>query len=178
MVNGRVRAVNGRSLVSAAAAAMALALPGCEYFDKSPSAPVASPSPTMAAIDIAVAPDPLKVLWVCPLADTYCYGSLDSTVTVSETAGVGGKVDSVDFTARDAVLGLALTTLHLSADDIKAKAGTNRIEPMGKLAVRPIIEGYPVKKDLPRPTLNIDIAVQVTDDKGNVVNKTKRVPVT
>ena len=88
---------------------------------------------------------------MCPIADTYCFGSLDSTVTVTETAGVGGRVDNVDFTVRDALLGIELTTLHLSTEDIKAKAGTNRIEPMGKLAVRPIVEGYPVKKDIPRP---------------------------
>jgi hypothetical protein len=160
-----------------AAAALALALPACEYFDKGPTTPAPSPSPTTAKLDIAVAPDPLKILWACPVSDTYCYGSLDSTVTVSETAGVGGRVDSVDFIARDSVLGIELTTLHLSSDDIKAKAGTNRIEASGKLAVRPIIEGYPWKKDVPRPSINIDVAVQVTDDKGNVVKQTKRVPV-
>ena len=49
---------------------------------------------------------------------------------------------------------------------------------MGKLAVRPIVEGYPVRNNIPRPSLNIDISVQVTDDKGNVVKPTKRVPVT
>ena len=160
-----------------AAVAIAMALPACEYFDKGPTTPAASPSPGTAALSISVSPDPLKILWVCPIADTYCFGSLDSTVTVTETAGVGGRVDNVDFTVRDAVLGIELTTLHLSSEDIKAKAGTNRIEPMGKLAVRPIVEGYPVKKDIPRPSLNIDISVQVTDDKNNVVRQTKRVPV-
>jgi hypothetical protein len=160
-----------------AAVAIAAALPACEYFDKGPTTPAASPSPGTAVLSIAVAPDPLKILWVCPIADTYCYGSLDSTVTVTETAGVGGRVDNVDFTVRDALLGIELTTLHLSSEDIKAKAGTNRIEAMGKLAVRPIVEGYPVKKDIPRPSLNIDISVQVTDDKNNVVKATKRVPV-
>ncbi|HYU43943.1 MAG TPA: hypothetical protein VEQ84_17490 [Vicinamibacteria bacterium] len=160
-----------------AAVAIAAALPACEYFDKGPTTPAASPSPGTAALSIAVAPDPLKILWVCPIADTYCYGSLDSTVTVTETAGVGGRVDNVDFTVRDALLGIELTTLHLSSEDIKAKVGTNRIEAMGKLAVRPIVEGYPIKKDIPRPSLNIDISVQVTDDKNNVVKTTKRVPV-
>jgi hypothetical protein len=159
------------------AVAIALALPACEYFDKGPTTPAASPSPGTAALSITVAPDPLKILWVCPIADTYCFGSLDSTVTVNETAGVGGRVDSVDFVVRDSVLGMELTKIQLSSDEVKAKAGTNRIEPMGKLSVRPIIEGYPVKKDVPRPSLNIDITVQVTDDKQNVVKTTKRVPV-
>lgn len=168
-----------RRWVAPAAAVLILAavvLPSCEYLDK-PSTPAASPSPAGAALDIAVAPDPLRVLWVCPVGDANCYGSLDTTVTITETAGVGGRLDSVDFTARDAVLGVSLTTLHLSADDIKAKAGTSRIEAMGKLAVRPIIEGYPVRANVPRPQINIDISVQMTDDKGNVVTKTKRVPV-
>ena len=160
-----------------AAVAIAMALPACEYFDKGPTTPAASPSPGTAALSITVAPDPLKILWVCPIADTYCFGSLDSTVTVSETAGVGGRVDNVDFVVRDSVLGVELTKIQLSSDEIKAKAGTNRIEPLGKLSVRPIIEGYPVKKDIPRPSLNIDITVQVTDDKQNVVKATKRVPV-
>jgi hypothetical protein len=160
-----------------AAVAIATALPACEYFNKGPTTPAPSPSPGTAVLAITVAPDPLKILWVCPVSDTYCYGSLDSTVTVTETAGVGGRVDNVDFTVRDALLGIELTTLHLSSEDIKAKAGTNRIEAMGKLAVRPIVEGYPVKKAIPRPSLNIDVSVQVTDDKNNVVKQTKRVPV-
>jgi hypothetical protein len=159
------------------AIAIAIALPACEYFNKGPTTPAPSPSPGTAALSISVAPDPLKVLWVCPIADTYCFGSLDSTVTVTETAGVGGRVDDVDFIVRDSVLGVELTKIHLSSDEVKAKAGTNRIEAMGKLAVRPIIEGYPLKKDIPRPSLNIDISVQLTDDKNNVVKTTKRVPV-
>jgi hypothetical protein len=152
--------------------------PGCQYFEKTPSTPTPSPSPTSAALTITVAPDPLKILWVCPAVDTNCYGSLDSTVTVSETAGVGGRVDSVDFVVRDATLGIALTQLSLSADEIKTRAGSNRLEAMGKLAVRPIVEGYPLAKTTPRPQIAIDVSVQVTDDKGNVVKQTKRVPVT
>src|SRR5260370_6811188 len=69
----------------------ATGLPACEYFDKGPTTPAASPSPGTGALSIAVAPDPLKILWVCPIADTYCYGSLDSTVTVTETAGGGRR---------------------------------------------------------------------------------------
>jgi len=156
---------------------MSAALSGCQYFERSPSAP-ASPSPASAALAITVAPDPLKILWVCPAVDTNCYGSLDSTVTIAETGGVGGRVDSVDFVVRDAVLGIALTQLNLSADDIKTRAGSNRLEAMGKLAVRPIVEGYPLPKTTPRPQIAIDVSVQVTDDKGNVVKQTKRVPVT
>jgi hypothetical protein len=167
-----------RVLLLAGAAAAVLALPACEYLKKDPTTPTASPSPAAAALAIGVAPDPLKILWVCPVSDTYCYGSLDSTVTVTETAGVGARLDNVDFTVRDSVLGIALTTLHLSGADVRAKAGTDRIDAMGKLAVRPIVEGYPVRNNVPRPSIVIDIAVQATDDLGHVVSQTKRVPVT
>ena len=158
---------------------LAAVSPACQFFERTPSSPASpSPSPTSAALTITVAPDPLKILWVCPAVDTNCYGSLDNTVTVSETAGVGGRVDSVDFVVRDATLGIALTQLSLSADEIKTRAGSNRLEAMGKLAVRPIVEGYPLAKTTPRPQIAIDVSVQVTDDKGNVVKQTKRVPVT
>jgi hypothetical protein len=156
--------------------AAAVAAAGCEFLDKGTD-PRPSPSPTTAVLDIAIAPDPLKILWVCPAVDTNCYGSLDSTVTVSETAGVGGRLDSVEFTVRDSVLGVQLTQLRLTSDEIRTRAGTNRLEANGKLAVRPIVEGYPVRNNIPRPTVNVDVAVQMTDDKGNVVSKTKRVPV-
>src|SRR3954467_13373207 len=107
-----------RPFVALSALVLAAVLPGCEYFEKGPTTPAASPSPGTAALSISVAPDPLKILWVCPASDTSCYGSLDSTVTVTETAGVGSRVDSVDFTARESLLGTELTTLHLSSEDI------------------------------------------------------------
>src|SRR5258705_490852 len=81
-----------------AAAALALALPACEYFDKGPTTPAPSPSPATAALSIAVAPDPLKILWVCPIADTYCFGSLDSTGTVT------GRAIPVSLSVRLAIL--------------------------------------------------------------------------
>jgi hypothetical protein len=167
-----------RAVVVLLALAASWAAPGCEFFDKSPTKPAASPSPTTAALTITVAPDPLKILWVCPAVDTNCYGSLDSVITVSETAGVGGRVDKVDFVVRDATLNVVLTQLSLSSADIQSRAGTNRIGPMGQLAVRPIVEGYPLPKNVPRPTIAIDVSVQVTDDQGHVVTQTKRVPVT
>ncbi len=164
-----------RAALPAAVALAALA--GCEYFDKT-SNPTPSPSPGTAALALTVAPDPLRVLWVCPPADTNCYGSLDATVTITETAGVGGRVDSVDFVVKDAILGLTLTSLHLSGADIKDKGGTDRIDPLGKLSVRPIVEGYPWPASRPRPQIAIDVTVQLTDDNGHAVTATKRVPVT
>lgn len=144
----------------------------CERVDR--SGPV---GPSQAALEITIVPDPLRILWVCPAGDVNCYGSLDPTVTIAETAGIGGVLDSVEFIARDPVLGVPLTTLRLTAADLQARAGTNRLPPMGRFAVRPIIEGYPVPSRLPRPTLEAEVVVQMTDDRGNAIRQTKRVPV-
>jgi hypothetical protein len=149
-----------------------LLVPGC-HIDRSGPA-----GPSQAALDISVAPDPLRILWVCPPADVNCYGTLDAVVTIAETAGVGGRLESIEFVVRDTVLGQPVGTLRLSAAEIQARAGTDRLQPMGRLAVRPIIEGYPVRANLPRPSLAADVDVRMTDDKGNAVQQTRRFPIT
>jgi hypothetical protein len=145
----------------------------CEHVDRTGPA-----GPTEAALDILIAPDPLRALWVCPPGDTNCYGSLDATVTITETAGVGGRLDAIEFVLRDRVLGVTVGTLSLSSADIAARAGSDRLQPMGRVAVRPIIEGYPVPANVPRPQLEAQVAAQLTDDRGNVVRHARTVPVT
>jgi hypothetical protein len=145
----------------------------CQHVDRSGPA-----GPTQAALDIQVAPDPLRALWVCPPGDARCYGSLDATVTIIETAGLGGRLDAIEFVLRDRVAGVAVGTLNLTPADIASRAGSDRLQAMGRLAVRPIIEGYPVPADMPRPQLEVQVAAQLTDDRGNVVRHARTVPVT
>jgi hypothetical protein len=156
------------------AAVTLLAAAACQHVNHSEQ-PAA---PTRAALEIAIAPDPLRILWVCPPGDPSCYGTLDAVVTIVETAGVGGRLDSIEFVARERTSGAAIGTLRLSSAEIQARAGTDRLGPMGRVAVRPIIEGYPVSAAVPRPQLDADVAVQLTDDQGNVVQQSRRVPIT
>jgi hypothetical protein len=165
---GKMRPSPAAALVAALLGAF-----GCEHVDRSAPA-----GPTQAALEILIAPDPLRILWVCPPADVNCYGTLDAIVTIAETAGVGGRLDSIEFVARDTVLGVAVGTLRLTSPDIQARAGTDRLAPMGRLAVRPVIEGYPVRAGVPRPTLEAEVVVQLTDDQGHVVRQTRRAPIT
>ena len=146
----------------------------CDFLDSTEE----PETPARAALEITIAPDPLRVLWVCPPGDPRCYGTLDAVVTIEETAGVGGRLDSIEFVARERVSGTAIGTLRLTSADIQARTGTDRLAPHGRLGVRPVVEGYPVPAGAPRPLLDADVAVQMTDDQGNVVQQSRRVPIT
>jgi hypothetical protein len=162
-----------KSHAALAVLALLAAGPACQHIDRTTPT-----GPTEAAIDIAIAPEPLRILWVCPPGDTNCYGTLDAVVTISETAGIGGRLGSIDFVARDTTLNVAVGTLHLGSAEIQARAGSDRLGPMGRLAVRPVIEGYPVRAGAPRPALAAQVTVQMTDDRGNQVQQSKTVPIT
>ena len=131
--------------------------------------------PTLSVITLTVAPDPLRLLVTCPPGDTNCFGSLDATVTINEGGGLGGRVEFVDVTVYDVVLARNQSQIRLDAAYLRANAGTDRIEGNGRLALRPLIQGYPFPVGH-QPTLEFVIAVRFVDDRGNVVETTRRVP--
>lgn len=165
-------------MVRGAARALALAglvlCAGCTF--DSPVAP-RTPTPSAGALDIVVSPDPLRILWVCPSGQAHCFGSLDSILTLNETAGVGVRIDKLDMVARESITSAMVGELHFTGAELASRAGTNRVEARGSLAVRPIVQGWAYPASLPKPTLNVDIAVEGTDDQGHAVRQTKRVPV-
>ena len=67
--------------------------------------------------------------------------------------------------------------IRLDAVYLRANAGTDRIEANGRLALRPVIEGYPYPVGQ-QPQLEFVIAVRFIDDRGNVVEQSRRVPLT
>ena len=77
---------------------LSLGLAACEE-----RTPVAS----SAAVSITVTPTPVPVRLACPELvpglppPPNCFLSLDPTVTIAETAGVGGRMDSLEVTVRD-----------------------------------------------------------------------------
>jgi hypothetical protein len=153
-----------------------LALAAC-LFDSSEE-PAPEPAAQSAALEIVVAPEPLRILWACPAGLAFCYGSLDSTLTIRETAGVGVRLDKLDMVARESVTSSKVGELHFTGAEIAARVGTQRVEPGGSLAMRPVVEGWAYPADLPRPTLNVEIVVEGSDDRGNAIRQTKTVPVT
>lgn len=131
--------------------------------------------PTLAVIAVTVAPDPLRLLVTCPAGNTNCFGSLDATVTVQESGGLGGRVEYVDVTVYNIIHARNDSHIRLGADYLKASAGTDRIEANGRLALRPTISGYPFPVGQ-SPQLEFILDVRFVDDRGNVVDTNRRVP--
>ena len=131
--------------------------------------------PTLSVITLTVAPDPLRLLVTCPPGNTNCFGSLDATVAINEGGGLGGRVEFVDVTVYDVILARNQSQIRLDPAYLRANAGTDRIEANGHLALRPVIQGYPFPVGH-QPTLEFVIAVRFVDDRGNVVETNRRVP--
>ena len=158
-----------RALAAALAIIAAAASTGCHinYVD-----PI---QPTLAVITVTVAPDPLRLLVTCPPGNTNCFGSLDATVTIAESGGLGGRVEYVDVTIYNVIFARNDSQVRLDPVWLRANAGTDRIEANGRMALRPVIEGYPFPVGQ-QPQLEFVIAVRFIDDRGNVVEQSRRVP--
>jgi hypothetical protein len=146
---------------------------GCRIQDGGDDGPTA---PGAAQITISVSPSPLRFLVVCPPGGSQCFGSLDATVTIAETAGVGGRVDYIDVTLFDAATQRTLSTVRLGSDWLRSQAGTDRIEAGRSLAVRPIVQGYPFPSAEPRPRFEVLMEVGFVDDRGNTLRQGGRFP--
>ena len=145
------------------------ALSGCRVHYQDPV------QPTLAVITIAVAPDPLRLLVTCPPGSTNCFGSLDATVTVAESGGLGGRVEFMDVVIYNVIMARQDAHIRLDPAWLRAQAGTDRIEANGRLSLRPVIEGYPFPVGQ-QPQLEIHLGVKFLDDRSNVIETVKRVP--
>ena len=131
--------------------------------------------PTLSVITVTVVPDPLRMLVTCPTGNPNCFGSLDATVSVVESGGLGGHVEFVDVTVYDVILARNQSEVRLDSAYLRANAGTDRVEANGHLALRPVIQGYPFPAGH-QPTLEFVIAVRFVDDRGHTIDTSKRVP--
>jgi hypothetical protein len=138
-------------------------------FAKTTTQPSPSPPPTSAhiALSIAPAPVPVKVDCPAPTNPAFCLASLSPTVTVKETAGVGGRINSVEVTIRNVTLARDETKVTLDAAWVARQAGTNRLEAKAGIGFQPVVSGYPIPAAGPRPQLRIILGVQFIDDKNN-----------
>jgi hypothetical protein len=138
------------------------------------------PPPTTAHIDLVIAPSPVPVTVSCPAPTNpaFCLASLNPTVTVKETAGIGGRIDSIEVTLRNVTLSRDETKITLGSDWLARQAGTNRLEARAQLALQPVVSGYPIPASGPRPQLRIVLGIQFTDDKGNVLFQSVQADVT
>ena len=134
-----------------------------------------------AAVSITVTPTPVPVRLACPELvpglppPPNCFLSLDPTVTISETAGVGGRMDSLEVTVRDLGTGTDQSRLTLDKAWIVGQAGTDRLDAFGSIAFRPVVKDYPIPYG--RPNLAIILGVRFVDDKGNVLSPSVQINV-
>ena len=92
-------------------------------------------------------------------------------VVIRETAGVGGAVNLVSATIRDADSGQAAkgSPLILDGGSVAARAGSNRVAGGGSLTVS---ESVQFSLDSGNKTIVISVAVQFADDNGHLVTGT------
>ena len=131
--------------------------------------------PTLAVITVTVAPDPLRLLVTCPPGNTNCFGSLDATITVAESGGLGGRVEFLDIKVYNVIHARNDSETRLGADWLRQQAGTDRIEANGRMPLRFVVEGYPFPVGS-QPQLEFVLGVRFIDDRGNVVETNRRVP--
>jgi hypothetical protein len=155
--------------------AAALLACGCEDFLGRSPTDTKSPAPTSAKIQVTVVPDPIPMTVTCSSPPgEFCAGAIDPTVTIAETAGLGGHLNFVEIVVRNVTASKDETRVMLDSSAISRQVGTNRIEAMGRVAFRPVVTGYPVPASGARPQLSIVLTVQFADDKGNVLTETAR----
>ena len=142
-----------------------------------PACQVNRPVQASGAISITVDPNPVVIQVACLASippPEFCLASLDPTITVSETGGVGGRLEMIDLIVRNTSTGTEEGRLSLDSAWIRTQAGTDRLEAGGRLAFRPVVSGYRVRNGLV-PQLVFTIAVRFVDDHGNVINQSLQV---
>ena len=129
------------------------------------------PPPTSAKIELTITPSPVRATVACPAPTNpaFCLASLNPTVIVSETAGLGGRIESVEVVLRDVPTGRDETKTTLGSDWVARQAGTNRLEAKARIGFQTVVSGYPIPAEGPRPQLRIILGVQFVDDKNNTL---------
>jgi hypothetical protein len=163
-----IRLCKGAHLTKPSLVALAvtlLAFTGCGGKDD-PTAP----TPTAAVFNVTQSPNPI-------IAGTGSQGfqyTAAFTISVTESAGVGGNVNFVNVTLRNVTTGVELNTVNFTATDVFNRAGTNHIAAKGTLNI-PLSVIYSLALGGRQATMTI--AVQIGDDAGHTTNQSFTVSV-
>lgn len=140
-----------------------------------------TPVAASASVSITVTPTPVPVRLACPAVvpgqppPANCFLSLDPMVSVNETAGVGGRVETIDVRVRDLATGQDQTHVTLDRTWLIGQAGTDRVDPFGSIAFQAVVRDYPIPYG--RPNLAVILGVRFVDDKGNVLSPSVQINV-
>lgn len=139
-----------------------------------------TPEPDTAELTISVSPVPLIVRWACPVhaptdpPPTQCFLSMDPLVSIKESAGVGGRIVSVDLSVKDAATNAQVIGVTLDRNWVLTNAGTDRVDANTTLAFRVVVNNYPLPF-AQRPNFLLDINARVVDDNGNELTPNLRI---
>lgn len=133
------------------------------------STPTAPTAPTAGAFIVTEAPNPI----IATAGSQGFHFTATFSLTVREAAGLGGNVNVVNVTLRNATNGLELNTINFSATDIFNRAGTNHIAALATLNINGLGELYTLGGGGRQATMT----VQIGDDAGHIVNQVLTVPI-
>ncbi len=134
------------------------------------------PAP-QALLTVDVGPKPIQAPLACPApppSTQPCILSLTPTVTITESGGVGARLQALDVSLTN----LATSEMFqytVTGDAVKAQTGTDRIEPRKTLVFQVKI-AYPVPCCSP-PKLSAVFGFRFQDDKGNALTQDVRLAI-
>jgi hypothetical protein len=141
----------------AALLAAALLAPACGNNN------VTIPDVTRAVLNVTVDPNPIPGTQnELTLAVSATY-----TITVTETAGLGGELAFVSAAVYEPSTGRLVALNYYDAADLVVYHGGKRLEPLGTL-VLPQTTSYTLS-DYTKPA-NLVVSVQLKDDRTNLIN--------
>jgi hypothetical protein len=131
---------------------------GCGGEGSTPNEPISS-----GAFTVTVTPNPI-VAADCDPAVCGGEGVLVAvgSLVITETAGVGGFVNLAAISLRNAATNAEVGTFSFSAQDIAARAGTNRVSANGTLTIPGLGAAYRLPGGARAATMSF--AVALTDD--------------
>ncbi|HVR70761.1 MAG TPA: hypothetical protein VMT87_07935 [Vicinamibacteria bacterium] len=138
---------------------------------------VLEPTKSSAVIAITVNPNPVVIRVACLASippPEFCLASLDPTITVAETGGVGGRIELIELVVRNTATNTEEGRVALDSEWLRTEAGTDRIEARGSLAFQPVIADYPVENGTV-PALVFTITVRFLDDNGHTIDQSLQV---
>lgn len=155
---------NGKTIgilagVGGGAAVLALAAGGGD--DEGPTGGAVTPTPaSRGSFSASIAPSTVTAE---SSTDSAFQFLARFTVTIVESAGLGGNVDFVNVTLTSTA-GSSTSAVNFGAGDVIGRAGSNRVEARSRLQV-PV--GVVYTFSTRRSSGNITVEIQVTDDRGN-----------
>jgi hypothetical protein len=143
--------------------ALLLTLPGCGFEGDLPTPPT-PPSPpvppTQAGILLSLSASPIVAVPATPW-------SAEWTLTVRETSGIGGNIQLVRATLVDPA-GTLLAQTELDAEQVKEQLGGSNHIGGGSNEDIAMSLGFDFSPDTPIGNLNV--TVEMSDDRGNAVS--------